>query len=382
MATRKAKPKVARRRSWGTLRTMRNGNTQASYITDDGRRYYATHTYDTRMDAERWLSDERKLIDLGEWTPPETRAAAKAARTITVREYAEQWLPQRVLTPKTRNLYRELLDSRILPTTLGDQMLRAVTPAMVRAWWVELGQQKATPTRNTHAYQLLNTLFNTALGDKAVIENPCQIKSAAKPPKPRDVQPLTPAELEKVAESVPETYRVAVPMAAWCGLRFGELIELRRKDVDFIGGHTVIRIRRAAVRINNDVVEGLPKTDAGIRTVAVPPHVAGLLRGHMEKFTGASPEAFLFTTTRGKRLSTTAFTKAVKKGYAAVGKPDMRVHDLRHVGATLAAQAGATTKELMSRLGHTTPAMSMRYQIAAADRDAAIADKLSELAKA
>jgi integrase len=102
----------------------------------------------------------------------------------------------------------------------------------------------------------------------------------------------------------------------------------------------------------------------------------------MEKFTGASPEAFLFTTTRGKRLSTTAFTKAVKKGYAVVGKPDMRVHDLRHVGATLAAQAGATTKELMSRLGHTTPAMSMRYQIAAADRDAAIADKLSELAKA
>jgi integrase len=360
---------------------MRNGNVQASYITDDGRRYYATRTYDTRMDAERWLAGERKLIDLGEWTPPETRAAAKAARTITVREYAEQWLPQRDLTPKTRNLYRELLDSRILPS-LGDEMLRAVTPAMVRAWWVDLGQRKATPTRNTHAYQLLSTIFNTALADKAVIENPCQIKSAGKAPKARDVQPLTPAELERVAESVPETYRVAVPVAAWCGLRFGELIELRRKDIHVSGGHTVIRVRRAAVRINNEVVEGLPKSDAGIRTVAVPPHVAELLRGHMDKFTGAGPDAFLFTTTRGKRLSTTAFTKAVKKGYAVVGKPDMRVHDLRHVGSTLAAQAGATTKELMSRLGHATPAMSMRYQIAAADRDVEIADKLSELAKA
>ena len=65
-----------------------------------------------------------------------------------------------------------------------------------------------------------------------------------------------------------------------------------------------------------------------------------------------------------------------------MGEPDMRVHDLRHVGATLAAQAGATTKELMRRLGHTTSAMAMRYQIAAAERDAAIAERLSELAGA
>src|SRR5258708_39459536 len=289
------KPKPARRRSWGTLRTKRSCATQASYITDDGRRYYATHTFGLRMDAERWLAQERKLIDMGEWTPPETRAAAKAARTITVREYAEAWLPQRDLTPKTRNLYRELLDSRILPSTLGDEMLRAVTPAMVRAWWVDLGQRKQTPTRNTHSYQLLNTIFNTALADKAVIENPCQIKSAAKPPKPRDVQPLTPAELETVAESVPETYRVAVPMAAWCGLRFGELIELRRKDIHVIGGHTVVKIRRAAVRVKSEIVLGLPKTDAGIRTVTGPPHVAELIRQPMGKLTGASPQGFRFT---------------------------------------------------------------------------------------
>ena len=79
-------------------------------------------------------------------------------------------------------------------------------------------------------------------------------------------------------------------------------------------------------------------------------------------------------------MSKTAFTKSVKAGFAAVGKPDMRVHDLRHVGATLAAQAGATTKELMSRLGHTTPAMAMRYQIAAQERDVKIAEAMSALA--
>src|SRR5262249_37223824 len=100
------------------------------------------------------------------------------------------------------------------------------------------------------------------------------------------------------------------------------------------------------------------------------------MKGHTFK----GPGAFVFTTHEGQRLSKTAFTKSVKNGFASVGKPDMRVHDLRHIGATLAAQAGATTKELMSRIGHTTPAMAMRYQIAAQERDATIAEKLSELA--
>lgn len=373
MATRK----TAKRRSWGTLRTMRNGRIQASYIHEDGQRYYATHTFDAKVDAEGWLANERKLIDLGEWSPPEDRAAAKVLAGVTVREYAENWLAHRDLTPKTRALYNDLLSSRILPE-LGDGYLRAVTPAAVRAWWVGLG--KKTPTRNTHAYQLLKAIFNTAREDKLITENPCRIKTAGRPPKPRDVQALTPAELAKVAEAAPEAYRAAVPMAAWCGLRFGELIELRRKDVQATGDRMVLKIRRAATRVDNKLVVGPPKTKAGIRDVTVPPHVAEMLRAHMHVRTGRGPEAFVFTTTRGKRLSTTAFTKSVKAGFASVGKPDMRVHDLRHVGATLAAQAGATTKELMRRIGHTTPAMAMRYQIAAADRDAAIAAAMSKLA--
>lgn len=60
-----ATQKIARRRSWGTLRTMRNGSIQASYIYDgDGKRYYAIHTYDSKMDAEGWLASERRLIEM------------------------------------------------------------------------------------------------------------------------------------------------------------------------------------------------------------------------------------------------------------------------------------------------------------------------------
>jgi len=70
------------------------------------------------------------------------------------------------------------------------------------------------------------------------------------------------------------------------------------------------------------------------------------------------------------------FLKAKK----AAGRSDLRWHDLRHTGATLAAQAGATTAELQARLGHSTAAASQLYQHEAKGRDRAIADALSRLA--
>ncbi|MFN2320830.1 MAG: tyrosine-type recombinase/integrase [Dermatophilaceae bacterium] len=72
--------------------------------------------------------------------------------------------------------------------------------------------------------------------------------------------------------------------------------------------------------------------------------------------------------------------KVYKPARAAAGRPDLRWHDLRHTGATLAAHAGATTRELMDRLGHSTSAMAMRYQHVADDQPAEIARRLSALA--
>jgi len=66
---------------------------------------------------------------------------------------------------------------------------------------------------------------------------------------------------------------------------------------------------------------------------------------------------------------------------AAIGKPGLTVHGLRHTGLTLAAQAGATIGELMARAGHTTPTMALRYQHAAGERDQEIAARLGAMAQ-
>ncbi len=73
---------------------------------------------------------------------------------------------------------------------------------------------------------------------------------------------------------------------------------------------------------------------------------------------------------------------SMTKPRRAAGRPDLRFHDLRHTGATMAAASGATLADLMHRLGHSTPQAAMIYQHATADRDAAIAAALSEFATA
>ena len=78
---------------------------------------------------------------------------------------------------------------------------------------------------------------------------------------------------------MPERLQPMTLLAAWCGLRFGELTELRRKDIDLANG--VIRVRRAVTRVGDQFVVGTPKSDAGIRDVAVPPHLLPMLRQHL-----------------------------------------------------------------------------------------------------
>ena len=366
-------------RAWGYIRELKSGRFQASYRSpDDGRQINGLGTFETKIDAEGWLAAERRLVDRSEWTHPRERARQRetAADAVTVSEFAPVWLDQRArpLTPKTRAHYENVLESKIYPT-LGGVDLRDVNKGTVAVWYAGLDHSK--PTATAHAYQVLRALMNGAVEAEHITENPCQLKDAGKTPKRRNLDLLTADELAAVVDAMPDRYRAAVLVAAWGGLRFGELTELRRGDVS----GPVLKIRRAVTFVQRrGYVVGKPKSAEGVRDVTLPPHVVPLLTEHMAAFTGAGNRALVFTTTRGERLTQSAFTKPFKAALREVGRPEVRVHDLRHFGAVAAARAGGTTKELMARLGHSTPEMSMRYQHAAAGRDAEIAALMSRLA--
>jgi integrase len=330
----------------------------------------APRTYAAQIDAEGWLAGEHRKIDLGTW------GAVERSDAITLRAYAAQWLKQRQLRPRTRQLYDSMLERLILPA-LGDSKLVTLTPAKIRTWHTALGAEHLT--RNAHAYALLHAICATAVQDEVLDANPCRIRAAMQTKRRRDVDILTPVQVDKLAAKMPAPLRASVVLAAWCGLRWGETSELRRKDIS--DDCSVLHIRRAVTYRAGKFYEGEPKTAAGIRDVVVPPHIRPVLKAHMKSHVGRAADSLLFPDDDGTHLRADRYRYHWELARKAIGKPHLRVHDLRHVGAVLAAQSGATTAELMHRLGHTTAEMALRYQHVAEGRDAEIAERLSKLAQ-
>src|SRR5208283_4908350 len=125
---------------------------------------------------------------------------------------------------------------------------------------------------------------------------------------------------------------------------------------------------------------GPPKSEAGRRSLAIPANIVPAVSSHLEHFVGSEPDAWLFPTASGSALSPRNFNRAWDKARQIAGRPDLRLHDLRHSGLTWAAATGASVAELMRRGGHASPAAALRYQHATEDRDRALADALAELA--
>lgn len=383
------------KRAFGTVSKLPSGRYRARYTGPDGAKHSSPVTYDDRDTAVTWLRNERQRVEdpLTVWTPPRERAQSLRSETrrrgVTFGEFAEAWLAGRrvkgqPLAARTQAHYRTLLDEHILPTFAGTP-LRDIEPEDVDAWHAVT--LPTAPTMRAHAYSLLRTILGTAADRRVISSNPAKIRGAGNVERVHDVRPATLEELTVIAQNMPDNLRLMVLLAAWCALRFGELAELRRSDV--LTQKAVIRVRRGVVRASGEVVVKGPKSAAGSRDVAIPPHLLPLVREHLLRHTQPGASGLLFPARDGGQLAPSTLygreSVGKRKGYGyyaarqVAGRTDLRFHDLRHTGAVLAAQTGATLAELMSRLGHSTPGAAMRYQHSASERDQEIARKLSAM---
>ncbi len=365
--------KKRRSKGSGTITKLPSGRYRAR-VRIDGRLHPAPTTFETKMDASAWLKAQSDDILAGTWQPP-VKAAKTPAAVPTLSDYAMQWLAQRDLKPRSRADYESLLQVHVLPP-LGDERLDALKPATIRAWYAELAPGR--PTTRGHAYGLLRTILGTAVEDDILPSNPCRIRGGGSTKRDSTTTIATVDEISTIADAMPDRLRAMIWLAAWCGLRFGEVTELRRGDIDLDG--QVVRVRRGVVRVKGKTIVDTPKSAAGIRDVAIPPHVVPLIADHLEQHVGPEPGALLFPSDSGEHLPQSTFAGWFYPARDKAGRPDLRYHDLRHTQATLAAATGATLAELMGRLGHSTPGAALRYQHVAADRDRAIAAALSGLA--
>lgn len=361
--------------SFGTVRRLPSGRYQASYIwpPSSGQRHTANGTtFDTKTDARGWLArqhaDRMRGVELAE---PQRRADVP-----TFAEYAERWLDHRAAEGKARGTmrnYRTAVRSHLVPA-LGELRLTEIRPATVNDWFYSYGQ-RISATR-AGVYRTLAGIMKAAVAEEIISRSPCAIKGGAVEPK-RDhhVIVATPEQVRELADRMRPQWRMLVLLGAYCQLRFGELAELQRSDVDLDGG--VIRIRRAMSRVDGKITSGPPKSQAGKRNVAVPPHLVGELRAHVAAYAQPGRHGFLFTTPRGAQLYSSVIYREWIAARESVELPELHFHDLRHAGITWLARLGATTKERMRRVGHADPRMVLRYEHADDERDAALAERLS-----
>ena len=204
---------------------------------------------------------------------------------------------------------------------------------------------------------LLRAILNTAVEDRHLVVNPCSIKGAGIETSEERTIP-TIGEVYALADAVTPRFRALVLLAAFGGLRRGELFGLTRGDIDLLHLTVDVRVQRQESR-RGEALIGPPKTLAGRRTLALPTEVVPELEAHLARWVSVEPTASVFVGEQGGALRAGVWHKEWDRARRSVGLPDLHLHDLRHVAGTLAAATGPAPRRSCAASG--TPPRRLRF---------------------
>lgn len=378
-----AESKGNRRRRFGRIRQLPSGRFQVRYPGPDGVDRPAPDTFRTKTEAADWLTKKEAEMLVGDWVDP-------TAGQVAFTAYAETWISERPgLRPNTVHTYSYLLRRHLTPT-FGTKAVAEITDAQVRRWRKDRLDAGVSEVTLAKAYRLLKAVLNTAVEDGMIRRNPCRLRGAGQESSAeRPVLPVK--DVYALADAVGLRYRLLVMLAAFCGLRWGELAGLRRNRVELIMSSdaadaevvgAVISITEQLLELSNgEIRTGPPKSRAGKRRVVVPRVVLPDLLEHLRWSSNPEADGYVFATAAGKPLRRSNFGDKWRAARDSVGLPTIHFHDLRHTSNNWAAEAGATMAELKQRLGHDSDRAASIYLHSTEERQHTIADALSERAR-
>lgn len=302
-----------------------------------------SRTFTTERAAKTFEAELRVAARQGELIDP------RAGR-ITVSTLYERWLASRVdLSVKVRSGYEHCWRLRVQPA-FGGWAVSKVKPADVQEWANRLTASGLGPRSVRWNHTLLKMILDYGI-EHGVLYGKNPAGSTRFPPLPRTSHVyLTAPEVDQLAALCGANGDV-VMILAYSGLRFGELVGLNIEDVDLAGRR--LRVRRSMTQVGGRLAESLPKSRAGYRSVPIPRRIESILAGRIEGRGVGEPAV---TSPRGFRLSRENWVRAVdwKKQISRLGRPQMRIHDLRHTYASLARAAGADLRLLQKTMGHAS----------------------------
>jgi integrase len=314
--------------------------------------------FKTKRDAQAWADqlevDKRKGVYV-----------APAAGRVKLGDYAQEWLSSKHnLKPSTKARYKVVLDTALAKYT--DVALGDISRQFVREFVADLNRDLA-PASVHKTIGVLRQVLAMAVTDNRLAMNP--VDGVELPSVIALEQRFLTLEQLRVLASAAGAHRSLVYVLGTCGLRFGEVAELRWRDVDIQGLR--LRIARSVTLVNGVFEVGSPKNGKA-RTVSLPAFVAGLLTP------GKDLDALVFPDSggghmRGSNVRRRWWSRAVAEAQLfprtvtdAAGKAamvyDFKLHELRHTAASLAIQAGANIKALQNMLGHESAGLTLdRY---------------------
>ena len=315
-----------KKRLFGTISRLSSGKYRARYTGPDGKKYSGPHPFFTKDDAGAWLRQEQKLIEFDEWQPPHLRYRTKEDDARTVGDWLYQWLDlqEKRLKPSTMVNYRTTLDRRILTITGKAGRLRTIplvrlTRRDVIDWWDALTIQFGYQPYNRAAYVRLRTAIQAAVDRDLIPTNPVDVKEARHKPRPARKELPEAATMQKIVDNLNPTHKIIGILTFFHGMRIGEVLGLRRKDITIAGDTILIHIRGNAYRTSNGMkYQDTPKTSASHRTIPVFKKFHQDIIDHLATI-GDSPDAFICTTGSGKIILDTSYRSVLHRAKTRAG---------------------------------------------------------------
>ena len=330
------------RRAFGNVRELPSGRYQARFEDERGDQHKAPHTFATKGQAGKWLAAQQTARESGTYV--DGRAGA-----VLVADYLADWLAGRVgHRPSTTSRDVGNVERYLVPA-FGHLALGKLEAPAVRKWVAELSAAGLAPATIGKAGQILSAAYDQAVDDRVVPANPCR---RVRWPKVEalELDVLEPADIAKLADAIDQRYRAVVLLACWAGLRIGEITALRVGDLDPL--RRTVRVERTCTEVDGHLYVNAPKTRAGRRTVPLPASVAAELA---ELVAGKHRDDLVVEAPHGGYIRRSAWSKRYwSPARQAIGRPALRIHDMRHTAVSLWIAAGADAKRVAVWAGHAS----------------------------
>jgi integrase len=329
-----------------------------------GKRMTKYHSFKgTKREAEAELVRLKANADRGDYV--------EVSKT-TLGQFIDRWeiLAETQVSAKTLERYRELALHHVRPHLGAAQLqkLRTVDFAELygRLQRPKPGGAGLSPRTVGHVHRLLRRQYSDAVRWGLVAVNPVAM---AEPPRVQqtEITILSAEQIRAVLEAL--RGRVLYPIivvALATGMRRGELVALRWRDVDLEGGQ--IRVERSLEQTNAGLAFKPPKTKAGRRSVTIPPAIVAELRSHWRLqqehrlalgIGRATPDDLVFARTDASPWPPDSLTTAWQKTVAALKIPQVTLHGLRHTHVSQLIAAGIDVVSVSRRIGHCNPTVTL-----------------------